>query len=101
MKWSKKINAQYAYAILDELNRLSKSPLPQGQTCAGVVPCKLLYFPSTDHRCQLIQRLGAVVTNAVGTCRDLFETVSSKMTFLLQNNEKGKRGVPCDPVKWL
>lgn len=65
--WAGKVfsGVQKLFQLLTEFSRLGKAALGRSvQQCdmekAGIVPCKLLYFPHSEPRCQLIQRLNKV-----------------------------------------
>jgi len=93
--------------IMDEFADLGKAALARSiQQCdikkAGVVPCKLLYFPHTDHRCQLIQRLNKVYADIAMHCNnDWKSTYGGKMQTLMQHNMRYKGGAACPSVNYL
>ena len=67
MKWSKnpRLYSGLVEQLMTEFSKLGKMALARSSPqCnmekAGVVPCKILYFPHAEHRCQLIQRLNRV-----------------------------------------
>ena len=67
MKWSKnpRLYSGLVQQLMTEFSKLGKMALARSSPqCnmekAGVVPCKILYFPHAEHRCQLIQRLNRV-----------------------------------------
>ena len=69
MKWLQNYQKQASLtalnALMNEFQRLGKAVLVrQGPSCnmavAGAIDCKLLYFPHSDPRCQLIKRVEKV-----------------------------------------
>ena len=67
MRWSKnpRLYSGLVEQLMTEFSKLGKMALARSSPqCnmekAGVVPCKILYFPHAEHRCQLIQRLNRV-----------------------------------------
>jgi len=69
---------------------------------AGVVPCNLLYFPHSEHRCQLVQRLEKVYDDVSQHCNAAWKnTFGGKMQTLLTNNMAGKGGNACPDITWL
>merc|ERR1739848_452469 len=109
MKWSTNptLYSKLVTQIMDEFASLGKAVLARSvDQCivekAGAVPCKLLYFPHTEHRCQLIERLRKVYTNVSEYCNeDWKKTFGAKMNTLLQNNKLYKGGAPCPKVNYL
>ena len=68
MKWSKNVdqNIYYVEQIFGQFQFLGKKAIVRGQpqcdvSKAGIVPCNLLHFPHTEHRCQLIKRTAKVI----------------------------------------
>jgi len=108
MKWSKEpeLYSNMATQLLTEFSRLGKAALGRSvQQCdmekAGIVPCKLLYFPHSEPRCQLIQRLNKVYQDIALFCNHDWQRVfGGKMATLLSNNQSFKGGA-CPPVKYL
>lgn len=109
MKWSQNVvtNSQYVSSLLKEFQFLGKSALARaGPTCnlklAGIVPCKLLFFPETDHRCELVRRLEPVFTEVSKNCNDAWsQKYGSMINYLLQHNQSGKGGVACPNPEML
>merc|ERR1711893_133879 len=67
---------------------------------AGAVKCSLLYFPHTEHRCQLVQRLAAIYEDVAANCNMAWERkYGDMMNYLLANNQYGRKGAACEPVE--
>ena len=69
MQWleayQKQASLKSLNALMNEFQRLGKAVLVrQGPSCnmavAGAIDCKLLYFPHSDPRCQLVKRVETV-----------------------------------------
>jgi len=109
MKWVKGNGKTYANMvgkIMEEFGNLGKAVLQRSASCtvskAGAVPCKHLYFPHTDTRCQFVQRLKKVYDDVAEHCNDQWkQNFGGMVSTLVQNNMSGKQGAPCDPVNWL
>ena len=109
-KWAtgnKDLQIQYVNEIFAQFAKLGKSALARsGPSCdaklAGVVPCKLLYFPHPEHRCQLVKRMAKIFADVAQHCNSSWQSLfGQKMNYLLQNNKSGKQGAACERVKWL
>lgn len=109
LKWSTHVvrNTMYVKELLAQFSTFGKASLTRGKPqCdakkAGVVPCSILYFPHTEHRCQLIQRLERIFDEVKGFCNSSWLSLfQPKMDFLLQNNKYGKQRGACGKVHWL
>jgi len=109
MKWAtnKVTNENYVRAIIKEFQNLGKAAIARaGPACnlekAGVVDCNLLFFPHKEHRCQLIKRLNRVYQDVATECNTAWADKFGKMmNYLLQNNQSGKQGAPCETVEFL
>ena len=109
MKWSQNrvTNENNVKQLLKEFQFLGKSAIARsGPQCnleeAGKVDCNLLYFPHTELRCQLVQRIKRVYDAVSSNCNNSWKAQFGAMiNSLLQNNQSGKKGAPCDPVEWL
>jgi hypothetical protein len=109
-KWAsgnKNLQIQYVNEIFKQFATLGKSALARsGPSCdpklAGVVPCNILYFPHTEHRCQAVKRMAKVFHDVAQHCNSSWKTLfGGKMNYLLQNNKSGKHGAACERVVWL
>lgn len=111
MKWlSNAVKADNIYAIrslFTEFQKLGKAVLVrQGPQCnlekAGRIECSLLYFPHTEHRCQLMQRVEKVYKAVAQNCNQAWTAKYGKMMDkLLTDNRKYKKGLPCPDVVYL
>jgi len=109
MKWSqaKTTSENYTKAILKEFQYLGHQAIARtGPQCnlakAGVVDCKKLYFPKTEHRCQQVKRLKRIFDDVASECNPQWNQKFGKMmNFLLQNNDTGKGGADCPYIDWL
>ena len=109
MKWSanKITNENYIRTIVKEFQHLGKSAIARsGPQCdlekAGVVDCTILYLPHYEHRCQSIQRINRIYKDVALNCNTAWKAKFGKMmNYLLQQNQSGKQGSPCDPIEWL
>ena len=109
MTWSsaKAVNQGYVKTIFGQFATLGKSALARsGPMCdpkkAGVVPCKYLYFPHTEHRCQLVKRTARIFNDVLKHCNTAWkEKYGAMMNYMLQTNKSGKDGKACEKVKWL
>ena len=109
MEWSLNptLNINLSKQILTEFASLGKRVLGRGANMcnpekAGAVPCNLLYFPHSDHRCQIVQRLGKIFDDVAMNCNaDWRRIYGDKMNTLIQNNQSGRQNKPCEDVKWL
>ena len=69
-------NIKYSNEIFDAIKELSvnvlngpfKSIATPCERRASVVDCELLYFPHSEHRCQLTKRLQILMSNLVHYC---------------------------------
>ena len=109
LKWSTHVvkNTNFVKDILRQFATFGHASLTRGQPqCdekkAGVVPCNLLYFPHSEHRCQLIKRLQRIFEYVKKSCNPAWVGLfQPKMNFLLQNNKYGKQRGACGQVEWL
>jgi len=109
MRWVKgngKVYASMVEKIMEEFGNLGKAVLQRSAACdvskAGAVPCKLLYFPHDDTRCQFVQRLEKVYNDVAAHCNSQWKNnFGGMVSSLVQNNRSGKQGAACAPVKWL
>lgn len=111
MQWlSNAIKSSNIKAIRDlfsEFHNLGKAVLarqaPQcDQSQAGRVECSLLYFPTTEHRCQLMQRIEKVYNEVANDCNPSWkQKFGGLMDKLLMDNKKYKKGLPCPEVVYL
>merc|ERR1711979_33702 len=109
MKWSQArvTSENYTRALLKEFQYLGQQAIARsGPACnlkkAGVVDCKKLYFPKTEHRCQQVKRLKRIYDDIASECNTQWNLkFGNMMNFLLQNNDSGKQGADCPPIDWL
>ena len=109
MKWSqaKTTSENYTKAILKEFQYLGHQAIARaGPQCnlqkAGVVDCKKLWFPKSEHRCQQVKRLKRIFDDVASECNAPWNSkFGNMMNFLLQNNDSGKNGADCPHVEWL
>ena len=111
MQWlSNAVKAANIKAVRDmftEFQSLGKAVLarqaPQcDRTKAGRIDCSLLYFPTTEHRCQLMQRIEKVYNAVADHCNPSWKTkFGGMMDKLLADNKKYKKGLPCPEVVFL
>lgn len=100
-------NIKAIRTLFTEFQNLGKAVLVrQGPQCdlkkAGRIECPLLYFPHTEHRCQLIQRIEKVYKAVAQSCNQAWTVKYGKlMDKLLQDNKKYKKGLPCPDVNYL
>jgi hypothetical protein len=108
MEWSsnKVLFSNLVKQVMDEFAALGKAALARAlNQCdvkkAGVVPCNILYFPHTDHRCQMVQRLEKVYQDVSKHCNAAWKSnFGGKINQLVVNN-KNKKGAACPAVDWL
>merc|ERR1712242_370773 len=111
MKWlSNAVRAQNIQAIRSlfaEFQNLGKAVLVrQGPQCdlkkAGRIECPLLYFPHSEHRCQLMKRVEKVYKAVAQNCNPAWTAKYGKMMDkLLADNRAYKKGLPCPDVHYL
>jgi len=111
MQWlSNAVKAANIKAVRDmftEFQSLGKAVLarqaPQcDRTKAGRIDCSLLYFPKTEHRCQLMQRIEKVYNAVADHCNPSWkQKFGGMMDKLLADNKKYKKGLPCPEVVFL
>jgi hypothetical protein len=109
-KWGydKSTAQKYVTNIFAQFSTLGKSAAlaRAGPSCdeklAGKVPCKLLYFPHTEHRCQLVKRMASIFADVTQHCNAAWKNIyGPQMNWLLRWNQKGKQDGVCDAVRWL
>lgn len=60
------------------------------------------FQPKKEHRCQLVQRLARIFSEVVKNCNSAWKSLyGDMMNSLLQNNQSGRQGKACEPVKYL
>lgn len=108
MTWSKNpsVYSNLVKQIMDEFADLGKAALARSlDQCdvskAGVVPCNLLYFPHSEHRCQMVQRLSRVYDDIAKHCNPAWQANFGGKVATLLNNNQDKAGAPCPTVNYL
>lgn len=111
MKWVSKMqkerNLKWLNTLFTEFQSLGKSVLVRQQpscdtTVAGKIDCKLLYFPETDHRCQLVQRIEKVFLAIAQSCNaSWIKKYGDLVDKVAYDNQAYKQGLPCPDVEWL
>jgi len=100
-------NIKEVTELLKEFGRVGYQVLVRQQPAcdldkAGKIDCKLLYFPVTEHRCQLVRRIEKVYTAIAQNCNNgWIAKFGGYMDSILAGSGKYKGGNPCPEVEYL